>query len=300
MGFSAPKNYNEIFEETISKTLRLIELGYIDIVEKNIVKKWLYNFVSPEEKYLATIILNSLIFRNEDAIIKMFQTILQVKLPKIFKKLNMTFFSSIEDLEYKIKTSSEINKLNFCISTIEGVDTNIGKSGEYLNRLLKKNQIIFKTINYNITSSNTKPNRLNTIIFIDDIVGTGTQFEKFYNKYKNKIEKFDNIIYIPLVGHELGINFLKTNFPNVIVEPLELLNKTHTFFESNLDKFDEINTLEDLRIFYNEMIKKKGLVIKLTGFELNTLYIFNMSSPNTNLPLIYCENESWNRLFIRY
>lgn len=45
MGFSAPKNYNEIFEETISKTLRLIELGYIDIVEKNIVKKWLYNFV---------------------------------------------------------------------------------------------------------------------------------------------------------------------------------------------------------------------------------------------------------------
>jgi len=299
LSFIAPDNWLEIYDETISKTFKLIELEYIDNIDKGILRSWLNNFKTKEEKYFATIILNSLVYRNENAILSIFENIIHMKLPKIMNSLGLNI-NSIQELELMLKTPKAISSLNFCISTVEGVDKNIGKSGEVLNRLLKSKELIYKTINFNIPGAKNKPKKINTIIFIDDIVGTGSQFIKFYKKYKNKIEWFDNIIYLPLVAYQEGIEKIKKFNDSIIIEAMELLDKKDTFFYNDNEKFDKLNTITDLEDFYNELINKNNLNVNSTEYDLNTLYFFKISSPNNNLPLVYYSNESWNKLFLRF
>jgi len=302
MAFNAPINYDENFKETVERVLKLIELKYIDNIEKGILKRWLKNFTTPEEKYFATLILTKLIYRSEKAILSMFQNIIELVLPELLTKLNIYEVPSLKEWKKGLITPITIQTLPFCISTVTGVDNNIGKSGEDLNRLLKEKQIIYKSINLNLIHSKPIPKKLNTIILIDDIAGTGKQFEKFYNKYKDRLEHFQHIIYVPLVAYYESIDFIEDLDDRIHMHPLETLDSEKVFLSDSTEKFDGQNTYQDLNTFYHDLLANKGISFsaKQQHYSKNTLYIFKISSPNTNLPLIYHEDDSWNKLFTRF
>lgn len=301
MAFKAPSNYKELLRDTSNRLNKLIEFGYIDNIDKGILKSWLDNFETPEEKYFATLILHKLIYRSEKAIISMFNDIVEINLPNLFKKHEIMEIDSISNWKKLLKDPLKSKELNFCISTITGVDDNIGKSGEDLNRLFKEKQIIHKNINKNMSSKNKLPKRLKYIVLIDDIVGTGKQFTKFYNKFKKgKLKHFEKIIYIPMVAYHESIEAIEQLDDKIIVEPLEILNSDKVFITDTNEKVDGVNTLKELNDFYNDFLNKKNITL-YNEYSINSLYVFKISSPNTNLPLIYYENdETWNKLFFRF
>lgn len=300
MAFSAPDNYTDIYKITVDRILKLIDFKYIDNIEKGVLRDWLKNFNTPEEQYFATLLLSKLIYRSEKAILSMFDNVFELILPELLAQLGIHEISSINNWKKELNTPELIKELPFCISTITGVDTNIGKSGEDLNRLLKEKHVIFKSINFNLLSNSPIPKRLNTIILIDDIVGTGTQFKKFLTAHKAKLDKFTHIIYVPLVAYFEGFEYIKKLDKKIHIHPLEILDKDKVFLSDSKEKFDGINTHNDLNEFYKNFLIEKKIILANAKYSVDTLYIFKISSPNTNVPLIYHSDANWNKLFKRF
>lgn len=310
MAFNAPDDYLEFYDEVVKKTYTLIELNYISGITKKNLKLWLNNFNTKEEKYFSSLILDSMIYRNKNAIISLTKRIIQTILPNILEKLNIYKIKSIQDWEEKIMSDVSYKGLPFIFSTIDTVDGKCGKSGHELIRLLSKNEIINRNLTLDLNFS--KPNRAcKTVIFLDDLLGTGKQFEDFITLNLDKLSDVESIIYCPLVAHETGLKrieeFSLMISKKIYIYPAEKINEKYNFFyqkTSNNKSIDGINLDKDIIEFYEKLMINNKLVNNLEeiyGFgSLGLLYFFETGIPNNTLPILRYKTEKWNRLIYRF
>lgn len=292
MSFTLPDLSTAFYQEVIERCFGLIEVNYWKRIDNHILSQWLQNFKSDEEKYFAAQLLFHLQYRNEKAILSMFKQIIQVYLPQKLEELKIFEIQSIQEWETLLTTEPQAYDLPFRFSTINK-EGRIGESGDALFRILAQNRIVHKGLGRFIDC--IKPS-IKTVILIDDLAGSGGQFETFYNQYQETFTNFDFIIYCPLVSHEDAIARIRKLSPKIHIVPAEIITRANSFYAIA----DEKNLNSDFIEFYDSFIKRNRLKISYPyGYHSQALlYGFDLSTPNNNHPLIY-HNRRWNPLLIR-
>jgi len=292
MSFKIPELSQEFYDEVEKHCYSLIENNYWDRIDNYTLKQWLENFKTEEERYLASQILFHFQYRNEKAMLSMFKQILQVYLPQKLKELGVYTINSISEWENILKIKEKAFELPLRFSTIDKDDI-IGTSGHALFRVYVQNNLIHREFGRIINSNIDK--KVTTIIIVDDITGSGSQFLGFYKKHQNSFKKFENIIYCPLVAHEEAIENIKKEVSNIHIVPAEILTKEeHSFYAIS----DEINSNDIFLSLYKEIVKRFTTTIPLGFNKQAILYGLNISTPNNNLSVIY-HNKQWNPLLKR-
>ncbi len=293
MAFLLPSNYQQLYTEILERCFFLIDIHYWNRIDKHTLSLWLDNYESEEEKFFAIQILFHFQYRNSKAMTSMFKQIIQVLLPQKLEELGIYSIDSIAKWENKLKTENkDLFKLPFRFSTINKKGS-IGESGDALFRLMAQKDIINKKIGRFIDSINTD---CKTVVLIDDITGSGNQFIDFFNNYKISFDKFEYIIYAPLVAHLDAIDRLEKLDSRIHLIPAEILTRDESFYSI----MDEYNSNQEYINFTNEIIKKQELKIKFPlGYEQQAmLYGLDLSTPNNNHSFIY-HDKKWNPLLRR-
>lgn len=310
MTFKAPDDFQLFYDEIIKRCYSYIELGYWDKIDKKTLTNWLDNFQTNEEKYLSSLILHKIIYRNAQAITAMLDNIFQIILPNYLMKNNIYTCNDLELWEAKLfnpgMNFDTITK--FRISTITTGD--LGESGQFYMRLLREKYISSKML-CDITRTNfktLKKRHVDTIIFIDDFIGTGTQIGNFIDTYHKNLNEFSNIAFIPLIAHEKGIEAIQRKAQiynlDITILAVETITCQNASFYLNKplgDKFDGHNTIKDLLLFYKNFTKTYNIetnIDHIYGFgNLGITQLFSTGTPDNNLPLIYKNiNLSWKAL----
>lgn len=174
-----------------------------------------------------------------------------------------------------------------------------GKSGNfliYLYRLenhLKDSQIVeFDNIE--------EQSNYDTIVFIDDLIGTGEQFSNFIDK--SKLEKYKSegkkIYYLALVGFEDGISrIIKDNKINI--KTAQKLTTTDLPLSKQCDILEEgekTKAKEILQEYGGKLFKDNSL-----GFQnFGALVAFDYRTPNITFPIFWSDAKGWFPVFKRY
>ncbi len=292
MSFTLPSQNFAFYTEVLDRCRALIELNYWDRIDNHILDQWLANFTNDTEKYFAIQILFHLKYRNEKAMVAMFKQIIQVYLPQKLQERDIYTISSIREWEKELREEKTAFKLPFRFSTINK-EGRIGESGDALFRIMAQKNIVYKGIGRFIDNIDVD---IKTVILVDDMAGSGMQFKKFYDLHVDSFDRFDNIIYCPLVAHEDAIELISEITSKIHIVPAEIINNEHSFYSIK----DDINTEADFSGYYDQLVKDKSLKIKFPyGFnDQAILYALSISTPNNNHPMIY-HNIKWAPLLIR-
>ncbi len=158
-------------------------------------------------------------------------------------------------------------------------------------------------------SKYTKQNRL-FLIFLDDVIGTGEQFLKFYkNDFENQYKKFtiqdDNRFKFYLVagiGSEQSIDKIskKTLIPECHIRYSRVIRPYERAF--NPDNWDNIDDLIKVKEYLKQIhpIRWGGYRKNITEEGLEYLVVLEWNTPNNTLGCLYKKNNKWrNPLFPR-
>jgi len=311
MPFKAPHNYLEFYNEMVRKSEKLIEIGYWDKIEIRKLRKWLENFKTDEEKYLSALILYKLVYRNDKSIDSMLNKLFHITIPNILEKYNIYPFNmTMNEWRDKLKNKNFYKIGNFSFSTI--ISDELGDSGnDYMRRL--RDKFVDKNLIRKVTAGKIKHHK--ALIFIDDILASGTQINTFFRVYKDDLMKYEYLIFTPLIAHKKGIEKIEAKFKELkytnqlIINPLEIITCDKHVLDFKIKDdgyFDAENSIEDLENFYISIVDKKGLKqYKEDNFGFGNLglaLIFATGIPDNTIPLIRCKNEvdSWNPLYEKF
>jgi hypothetical protein len=311
MAFKAPNNYLDFYKEMVRKSEKLIEIGYWDKIENRKLSEWLQNFETDEEKYLAALILHKLVYRNDKTIDSMLNKLFNITIPNLLERysiysINMT----MNEWREKLRNPGFKEVGSFLFSTI--ISDELGDSGnDYMRRLREK--FVIKELICKVTDN--KRNHHKGLIFIDDIIASGTQICEFLHNYKNSLSQYDYLIFTPLIAHKHGIDKIEKCFESLqynnylIIQPLEVItcdNNILDFKIQNDGYFDGVNTIEDLENFYISIVDLKNLKQRNEGKfgfgDLGLALIFSTGIPDNTIPLIRNKNKdsSWKPLYEKF
>jgi len=293
------------------KSEKLIEINYWDKIEIRKLHKWLKNFNTDEEKYLSALILYKLVYRNDKSIDSMLNKLFHITIPNLLEEYNIYPFNiTMNEWRTKLKDKGFKRVMNFAFSTITSDE--LGDSGnDYIRRLREK--FVVKELVLKVTD--TKIRHHKALIFIDDILASGTQINIFLTKYKNDLIKYEYLIFAPLVAHKKGLDKIKKKFTELkytntlIIKPVEIItcdNHMLDFKIKNDGYFDAENSIEDLESFYVSLVNARGLTQhKEDNFGFGNLglnLIFSTGIPDNTIPLIRCTNDddSWHPLYEKF
>lgn len=127
------------------------------------------------------------------------------------------------------------------------------------------------------------------IVFFDDIIGSGNQATRFYNKHlKGKLAK---CYYFSLLGLQEGISYIKNNAAFEATFAGEILTDEDMAFSENSVVFNEKerNVIKPMCEKYgNQLFKKHPL-----GYDnTQSLIVFPHNTPNNTLPIIWASNDN--------
>jgi len=278
---------NVVFEST--KKLIKNKVWPINPLE---YKAWMKNFVTKEEQFLCACLLDSLLFRTDEQVIASYHSIFNQHIPTLQLKYK-------KDISVKrnILTLLQKNQTLVKLVTVNSADS-AGKSSHVLANLLRKKLGILQSniiapadLDYYYDEGTS------LFIFIDDFLGSGDQFQKQLDHYLNPKWERGLILYCPLIAHERGIEDVFKNYPNVIIQPVELIAKDYCFFTKYFS--DEGNTADLCKAFYKEFLNGKGFVDDLYGYKgLGVSVAFEHSCPDNTLLAFRGDNKpEYSKLF---
>ncbi len=297
--YDLPEEWESFYTEMYKRAKDYIRISYWNINEEDL-DLWLSNFKEDREKFLSSLIIYRLIYRNEQPRLSMYHHIIEILLPSILEEKGIYVVTSLDQFHYDLQHS--FHNIPFRFATIESVDKKASKSGHEILRNFARMGSFHSSLETSIdTVEDLDTEKVKAIILLDDIMGTGEQFETYLKKFKSKLENFI-LIFCPLAAHIDAISYIGDRYPDVIVSPVEVLEQEYTFFDSSfMPKIAENIDMAVLEGYYRSFVMSKTKLRKnLLGKEDQALsYIFDVSSPNNSLPILTYEDENWDKLFPR-
>ncbi|WOT05857.1 phosphoribosyltransferase-like protein [Shewanella youngdeokensis] len=302
MKIKIPDNHESIYEDAVDVTKKLIRFNYWDRLDISDLDAWLDNFETNEDKYFASGILLSIIYRSSKSITTFGANIIQIKLPNILEKHNLYSIQCIESWEKDLKAGNK-KQLPIRFSAIEGIDGKPGKSGSAIYRdICNKHFHSRLGVLYNEVSEKLEKDKdFKVLVLFDDILGTGTQFRAYIDKF-NLDSLGIKIIYFPFAAYQESIDSIHSDYENIIICPVEVLTSSESLFSENnlafFNKFHSENTSEELKKYYLNICERKNIKAKdIFGFgELALTYFFSNSVPNNNIAALWYDSDTWTQL----
>jgi hypothetical protein len=182
------------------------------------------------------------------------------------------------------------------------------KSGPLVVRIIKRHlRLREKWMIWPFKIGEIQDKAIKVYLFVDDFLGTGTQFCKFVER-NNLVEVFNNslCIYAPLAACQAGIDRLSEEYPELVITASEVLeHDSHIFSEHSECFSDGTNTPDGARVFYENLLqrisgkpKEKNKLAYGYG-HLGVVYAFEHASPNASIPLLWYEYDGFTPLFDR-
>ena len=306
--FSLPQGAHAYIREIRERCEDLINIGIWSGIHVQQLRRWLSNFQTKQEKYFAACILDNLIYRSEEQTIALLKQLFQRTLPDLIR-LNISAVDTIYDWEEELKKSPADCRINPEIRLVAATRRQDPptKSAYQIARLIKRFLHIDES--WIINSWDIMENigcNVKIFVFIDDFLGTGTQFESLINdEGLNHVLSEAYFAYLPLTAHVQGISYLQKNFPFLHVSATEILDETYGVFHEESACFqDEENSPQIAKEFYYNLLEKYEISIPgpdRRGFgDLELAYIFQHAAPDNSLPILWwAYSEKWHPLFNR-
>lgn len=294
-----PANAEAFIESVKTDCKQLIELGLWD-VKKARLESWLKQFCGTEEEFFAACLLDQIIYRTK----QQFESGLRAL---IRSNLNGRLFENEPDLSLLQKLSSQNDPKLRLVPVICDADPPTKSGPLVMRRLQRILQVNQKWMCWPWQSTKyIEEHGIDTILFVDDFLGSGTQFVKFFKQWE-----FDSqhsgikYFYTPVVAHQQGINYLAKNLPNVQVVPAEILSESHNFFSEKIWKRLGQNEISagDAKAWYLDFCSTRDIKpqkVSILGYgDMALTFGLGHATPNNSLPILWNETAKWQPLLER-
>lgn len=288
-----PENAAQFAQAVHERTKQLSALGILPIPAHRL-EGWMAQFVTVEEKFFAGAVLKQLILRTDPQFDSSMASI-------FFGELNRTCFPDEHD-GHLVSVLRARQECKICLVPVIRDDDPPTKSGPLVLRRVQK------ALGLNSAHFRwpwTVPEKAETIVFIDDILGSGTQFNKFIGRWNFDSRPNSRLIYAPAVAHDEGIKRVNGNSPNVQIITAENFTEDHGFFSDR--SWQRISSgdirAEHAKEWYLGFASRRGLtpgVGVLGSGDLALTIGFEHGTPNNSLPLLwYGAGGAWTPLLER-
>lgn len=302
MAFHVPEKNFAQYDEVEERFRVLLKKGVITGIDEDTLDRWLANFRTDEERYFASCVLGRLTFRSKSMIDSSIDHMLHCVLPTDLRRHKLFPYPDIESFLKAIQQNDPLHAVRFV--GVDGSKQNdTGKSGVVMIRHYKRRATIHKSITCRPDSLSQLPPHVRCLVFIDDMLGTGKQFEGFAKEHLLAEKKDIHMVYCPLVAFHEGVGNLQKTCPWLTVLPIEVLNDRHKFFFESTNNpgiwaVDDTNTVDDAKGFFDRLATRRGIP-KSTRHGLDLLLGFEDATPNNSLSVLWARSDDWSKLLTR-
>ena len=278
---------------------KLIDLGFWPIQQSRF-EGWYRQFCGLEERFFAASVLNQLVLRTP----KQFES----GLGSLFRgAVSSEIFPEFDDLALADKLASRDDPRIRLVPVICEADPPTKSGPLVLRRLQRILRVYSKWMVWPWQAARLiDEGKVDHIIFVDDFLGSGKQFEKFADQWEFSGRKAGaKYVYAPVTSHITGIEHIGENLSYVRVVTAERLSRADQFFSE--DVWTTIGqgstTAADAKDWYLNFARRKELDPRSVGClgvgDLALTFGFSHSTPNNSLPLLWCESTQWQPLLER-
>lgn len=302
MAFHVPEKQAGLFEEVERRFRLLLSKNIVTGISETQFDKWLSNLMSEEDHYLAARLLENLTFRSEPMVGSAIAHILQCILPCELRRKGVPI-SSVDEFLESLAHGGKNHPLRF-VEIDDPKGKKPGKSGAVLMRELQRLGGVNGSITCMSNAINSQPTSVKCLVFVDDMLGTGTQMETYAGAHcLEAISAKHHLIYCPLAAYESGLAHLADVCPWLQVCPVEVFGPAHQFFRAEPDlphiwAVDRTNTVADVRA-HMEGLCQRGGIHSPAAFALELLVGFHHATPNNTLPIMHVSSGTWHNLLTR-
>ncbi|UUZ74592.1 hypothetical protein LP414_19575 [Polaromonas sp. P1(28)-13] len=229
--------------------------------------------------------------------------LLECILPCELRRLGLFSHASIDEFLAVLADAGDNYPIRFV--AIDGThEAAPGKSGAVVIREFQRHARISKRLTCRPEHIVTLPATVKCLIYVDDMLGTGKQFNSFAKHYSLEKQSQDRKqFYCPLIAHQDGVGKVEMQNPWLMVRPVELLDQRHSFLRAadvnkTLWAVDQKNAVNDV-IQHLQALCSLKYIPGQTKFSLNLLLGFEHATPNNTLPIMWARSSSWHPLLIR-
>lgn len=301
--FQLPQDGRIYIEQIIERCTALIQCGIWGDLSPSLLRRWMKNFASDEERYFAACVLDSLIYRSKSQTLGLINQLFQRSLPDLTRQTPNPL-GHVQDWQdrFRIYPSSGDPGVRL-VAAVTSNDPP-GKSAQVIVRYMMQDMGIPRQWIINPWEmSNCVTKGIRVFILVDDFLGTGVQFEGTINQENLEPLFASNfVVYAPLTAHSQGIKHLGLKFKELHLSAVEILDETYDLFHPESSAFnDQLNTPSSAKKFYYDLLKNKGIDLSRPdrkGYgELGLAYAFEHATPDNSLPILWWREEPWQPLF---
>jgi len=263
MGFHVPAQHAGLYDDVERRFRLLLAKNIVTGISETRFDMWLSNWLTEEDQYLAARLLQNLTFRSEQMIASAIEHILQCILPCELRRRGIPI-SSVDDFVASVRCRSKVHPVRF-VEMDDPKGTMPGKSGPLLIRELHRLGGVDKWHTCKPTAIPTLPASVKCLVFIDDMLGTGTQMASY--AHANGLQAASEkhlLLYCPLVAFESGLTHLSDKCAWLQVCPVEVFGEGHRFFRGEskdplIWAIDHTNTVADVRAHVAGLCERGGI-----------------------------------------
>lgn len=304
MAFEIPEYYEGFSRDVKIKFRSLVLNRIIDSIDLSNFDAWWINFTTDEERYFAAQLLSAAIIRTQQMHKSSYRQIVEVILPDLLRKVDAWQFRCLEDFESSLSNRTLPASVRFMPVDGAKIDKRPGNSGDTVIRSFGLSAGTHDDYLLRADENDSWTNLPRLLVFIDDLLGTGTQFSNFANAYRiEQIPDQTLCVYVPLLATTQGMQSITEKFPRVEIRPVEILTRSAGFF-SGLDEQPEVwardrkNTVEEVKRFYRDMMTKREIGPE-SHYTLELSVLLNERSPNNSLKAYWTTQGRWHPLLPR-
>lgn len=297
-------SYWKNFEEEVLNRVNTLCKSNIWGLQRDSLRAWFNNFQKEEHKYLALHILDRLTYRSKDMAHAAYSSYVRTKLKShaadFFGINQLSMCQWLEGIRRHGTTEFENLKL---IAVSKKYDT--ADSGKVILRMLTS-ELFNQSHELSCDELIAQGHKGLLIILIDDFVGSGQQFIDFARDYKlSEIMVSNKVLYAPLMAYKPGIDVIAKAYPNLNIEPLEVLDESDHFFSFSDDKLfcgdDEITEQEFISCYEEIRVLSGHKKSMWYGRDKLCLTVaFEWGVPNQSLGCLWLDSKpNWHNLVCR-
>lgn len=292
---------------------------YIDVqwwngINKRDVENWIGNFGANKE--MAELILNNVIFYNVPQMKAYTRYLINKFKENVYMQtLREKEYTYVEDEVLHKEWDEYMSETNFLPAAMQSDPTSSAhKIIGYWRSEVGKGSECFSVISDIEKSYN---NGIRRFILVDDFSGSGEQMLSVLRqsvvfqgesielgKLPDVVKDIEVIVALYVI-HEKSKSALHSNYPNILVNYVDLISDDLNFLNENALIYEQTDTnkrkqfIDEIKKLSESIMACNTELQELSTYVLNIPVVFEHGCPNNTLLLLFAHANNWQQLFKR-